>query len=120
MSRKSKPPPDPEFVIPTLESTVESVNAFNSAIAAGLAADKIAPVKARELTQMARTALASARLEAGLHEMDELRELVRRSEEAAQQRLKTEADGRYGGGGSGGGFGKTELPDDDDDDEDKS
>jgi hypothetical protein len=87
--------------------TTASVNDYQAWVAEQLIAGTIKTGQARELTAGARTILMSIRTAHGLDEMSKLEDLVRRAEEAAQQRKKNAVDSRFAQGGQR--FGRTAV-----------
>jgi hypothetical protein len=89
--------------IPVLseDSDIRQVKAFIAAVTNALMAGAIKPGIAREAGQLASKQITAIRTESGMHEMDELRDLVRRMEAALAESKGREVAGRYGQGEEG-------------------
>ena|SRR3990172_7180141 len=96
--RKADVPPEPTTGAPVLEPTIASIEAYTAwALAqldAGMCEPRVHDGRNKSIAEMRKT-LA---LRHGMDELEVLREMVTRSEAAANRRKQNEIEDRYSGG----------------------
>lgn len=83
---------------PALLPNPDAIESYLTWVAEALADGSIAANVGKELNNAASKMLTALKVREGLQEMDELRELVRRAEAAADRRSKNEIEDRYSQG----------------------
>lgn len=85
----------PPVRIPRLRATTGSIQRHLSAASRALLAGQLTTGEHKQLVDAAAKMLSSIKVEEGLQELTNLREMLRKAEEAADRRSQNEAADRY-------------------------